>query len=1211
MVKLVNRAKMTTATTGTGTITLGSAFDGYQSFAAAGVASGDTVRYVIEDGANWEIGTGTFNGTTLTRTVIESSNADAAISLSGQAVVFVSMGAADIGKREHSTFYIYGTGTTNGVWQGSHPDITEYYAGLVVKFHMNTAGASTTTLDINGLGPKTVYLYNTAKLTTHYPSGTVIDLTYTDANGGSFYATMYYDTTDDYRIRWQNNVTAGAYIHGYQLLLEGMDGKFYPVTEGGVNGTTNTVSTAAFKPQGTMLYYDTSTDIAANAQGGAYSLYESLYTSTMEYWSNRSTTAWATAGLPLYLVGTINSSGAFILDNSTTTSFLTQDLPTSADGKVYMQVGIMVNTSDLMRLPVNHPMFEYKDGAVRPYAYDGGNQTITLSGDLTGSGTTSINAQIAANVVGANELNVTGNGTTSQYLRSDGDGSFTWATPPDTNTTYSAGSGIGLSGTTFSVAAGGGLTQDASGLSHADTSAQASINNSNGVVIQDVTLDGYGHVTALGSIDLDSRYYTEAEADSRYLPRANSSAYQLQVWDNRSTNTSTDLGNPAAVFEFKDNTVDGLGDGGTYHGVMTFQPWGDASGGNTHQLGFTVNGNVYHRTATVGGTWGGWSKMWDEGNDGSGSGLDADTLDGQHASAFLTGNQTITLSGDLTGSGTTSINAQIAANVVGAAELNVTGNGTTSQYLRSDGDGTFTWATPPDTNTTYSAGSGIGLSGTTFSVAAGGGLTQEASGLAHADTSTQASINNSNGVVIQDVTLDGYGHVTGLASIDLDGRYYTETESNARYLRKDINDTSVGYIAAEGFVNTGTGSLSIFNPHNANYATTTSTVTGAIKITLPVSWTNTMMRMTIRIYEYATNEGFDVVCGGYNYAPSASWNQPFAYILGNPNVNRNFNVRFGHDGSKCCIYIGETTSTWSYPQVAVTQFVAGYSNYGAETWNDGWDIGFATTLGTITQTISNSEVGRYVDGGTVWHSGNDGANSGLDADTLDGQHASAFLTGNQTITLSGDLTGSGTTSINAQIAANVVGANELNVTGNGTTAQYLRSDGDGSFTWATPPDTNTTYSAGNGISLSGTTFSVAAGSGLTQEASGLAIASNGVTATHLNVTGNGTAGQVLSSDGDGSFTWIAAGGGAVTDYNVVGSWIIAYNNTTAQMYAGTAYSGSSIGYINASTAIPVSAQTDQVLAVLSGTWRCMMRVRGTTQSRSIITKYASLFVRVT
>lgn len=97
MVTLVNRAKMSTSTTGTGTVTLGSAVSGYQSFADAGVSDGASVRYVIEDGTSWEIGTGTYtsSGTTLTRTVSESSNSDAAISLSGSAEVFISATAED------------------------------------------------------------------------------------------------------------------------------------------------------------------------------------------------------------------------------------------------------------------------------------------------------------------------------------------------------------------------------------------------------------------------------------------------------------------------------------------------------------------------------------------------------------------------------------------------------------------------------------------------------------------------------------------------------------------------------------------------------------------------------------------------------------------------------------------------------------------------------------------------------------------------------------------------------------------------------------------------------------------------------------------------------------------------------------------------------------------------------------------------------------
>ena len=98
MVTLVNRAKMSTSTTGTGTITLGSAETGYQTFADAGVADGDVVRYVIEDGNDWEIGSGTYtsSGTTLSRTVDESSNAGAALNLTGSAVVFITAAAGDV-----------------------------------------------------------------------------------------------------------------------------------------------------------------------------------------------------------------------------------------------------------------------------------------------------------------------------------------------------------------------------------------------------------------------------------------------------------------------------------------------------------------------------------------------------------------------------------------------------------------------------------------------------------------------------------------------------------------------------------------------------------------------------------------------------------------------------------------------------------------------------------------------------------------------------------------------------------------------------------------------------------------------------------------------------------------------------------------------------------------------------------------------------------
>jgi hypothetical protein len=170
------------------------------------------------------------------------------------------------------------------------------------------------------------------------------------------------------------------------------------------------------------------------------------------------------------------------------------------------------------------------------------------------------------------------------------------------------------------------------------------------------------------------------------------------------------------------------------------------------------------------------------------------------------------------------------------------------------------------------------------------------------------------------------------------------------------NLTSIGNIDAKALTNQGSG-LRVVNPDGASYATTNSSVVGAIKITLPVSWTSTMMRMTIKVYEYTMDESFEVEVGGYTYGSGSTWINTTAKIIGSPNKGRNYNVRFGHDGSKCCIYIGEVGSNWSYPQVAVTDFYAGFQGYSAGTWNDGWDVTFATTLGTITKTHSNVEVG--------------------------------------------------------------------------------------------------------------------------------------------------------------------------------------------------------------------------------------------------------------
>ena len=204
-----------------------------------------------------------------------------------------------------------------------------------------------------------------------------------------------------------------------------------------------------------------------------------------------------------------------------------------------------------------------------------------------------------------------------------------------------------------------------------------------------------------------------------------------------------------------------------------------------------------------------------------------------------------------------------------------------------------------------------------------------------------------------------------------------DSHNHSNYLIRNSHETTSGYIQAGGFIGRGGSGLRVSMPDGASYHTTTPSVTGAWKIKLPQSMSSTMMRMTIKIYDYSTNESFEVSCGGYNYNGNSNWYNEFAYIVASPKVNKDLQVRFGHDGSYACIWIGETNSTWDYPQVFVTDFQAGYNAFDANSWNDGWTITVVTSFDTVTDTVTNTQIGRYVDNNIILHAGNYGSYANL------------------------------------------------------------------------------------------------------------------------------------------------------------------------------------------------------------------------------------------
>ena len=240
-------------------------------------------------------------------------------------------------------------------------------------------------------------------------------------------------------------------------------------------------------------------------------------------------------------------------------------------------------------------------------ATDANNSTsnATHTGEVTGSGALTV----ADNVIDAGNLKVSGNGSNTQFLRSDGDGTFTWAVPTDTNTdtntTYSAGTGLTLTGTVFSATSDPTLTLagDATGTA---------------------TFTNLGNATLTVVIADDSHYHSQVQ-----IPDTRGAARAPSYYPDRYTS-----------FDFQENTDTGAG-GDQWHVLQTVSPWSSYNSSHRQQqIAFTGTGGLKFRYATSDTAWAGWQTLWTSGNDGTGSGLDADLLDGQHASAFAAASHT-------------------------------------------------------------------------------------------------------------------------------------------------------------------------------------------------------------------------------------------------------------------------------------------------------------------------------------------------------------------------------------------------------------------------------------------------------------------------------------------------------------------------------------------------------------------------------------------
>lgn len=195
-------------------------------------------------------------------------------------------------------------------------------------------------------------------------------------------------------------------IKTYSLIMEDKDGNWQSFYTGtGSTSVSKTVNPAQFRLGSKVYYVNRSSDLAANSTLGTSQVYTHRTLIDFRYSfpaiTSSNTASAGNVGLtaykPLYILGSIDNQGYFVLD---TTKWWTQDEPTTEDNKIYIRVCDAVyldNSSNINGqyrgdLVDNGTPYWFKDGIFQQYYK-------TSSGGGGGSGDVNVIETIKVNNV--------------------------------------------------------------------------------------------------------------------------------------------------------------------------------------------------------------------------------------------------------------------------------------------------------------------------------------------------------------------------------------------------------------------------------------------------------------------------------------------------------------------------------------------------------------------------------------------------------------------------------------------------------------------------------------------------------------------------------------------------------------------------------------------------------------------------------------------
>lgn len=168
----------------------------------------------------------------------------------------------------------------------------------------------------------------------------------------------------------------------------------------------------------------------------------------------------------------------------------------------------------------------------------------------------------------------------------------------------------------------------------------------------------------------------------------------------------------------------------------------------------------------------------------------------------------------------------------------------------------------------------------------------------------------------------------------------------ANIVTQDITNNGNIYNSKASRINVQVGPDASYLYRNlANYYNSSVSTTGILKITLPVSWTSTLL--AIHIIGHSTNDLWETTVSGCNHAAASTWISSKAIISGYPPFTT---VRLSHDGSKCCILLGTLSTVWSYPHVVVSEVLASFAS--SDQFLNGWAIEIITSESGLTPIVT-------------------------------------------------------------------------------------------------------------------------------------------------------------------------------------------------------------------------------------------------------------------